>query len=153
VKLEKLRRVMIPLNGGRGDSRLLDAIGSLSVSGASRIILVYVVEVPMALPLDAELPSQTERGERVLAHAEAKLNARLHGCDAIVLSELLQARSAGPAIVDSAHDQHADLIMLATQNRIQHGMISYGDSVDFVLKHATAEVIVIRLASEDNTER
>lgn len=153
MKMEKLKRVLAPMNGGRGDARLLEALGSLCTGGATKIILAYVVEVPMTMPLDAEMPSQMERGERVLAHAEAKLRDQLQNCNAIVLTELLQARSAGPAICDSAEDHQVDLIVMATQNRVQHGSIIYGLSVEHVLKNAHAEVIVIRLAAGDEVER
>jgi nucleotide-binding universal stress UspA family protein len=153
MKDVKMRRVLAPINGGRGDARLLEALGSLCSGGASRITLVYVVEVPMSLPLDAEMPLLMDRGERVLAHAEAKLREKLQGRDAIVLTELLQARSAGPAICDSAHDHQANLIVMATQNRHEHGKTSYGVSVDHVLKFATSEVVVIRLSLSDVAER
>ena len=153
MKMERMRRVLAPLNGGRGDARLLEAIGALCSGGATKIILVYVVEVPMKMPLDAEMPSQMDRGERVLEFAEAKLRSKLQNCDAIVLSELLQARSAGPAICDSADDHQVDLIVMATQNRVQHGSVIYGLSVEHVLKNAQAEVVVIRLAANDEVEQ
>ena len=153
MKMDKMRRLLVPLNGGRGDIRLLDAIGSLCMDGISRITLVYVVEVPMTMPLDAEMPLQIDRAERVLALGEAKLREKLKSCDAIVLTELLQARSAGSAICDSAEDHQVDSIVMATQKRTQHGIISYGESVEHVLKYAQAEVIVIRLASIDESER
>ncbi|MCC6703918.1 MAG: universal stress protein [Thermomicrobiales bacterium] len=153
MKLEKLRRVIAPLNGTQGDARLLEALASLCVRGASRIVLVYVVEMPMTLPLDAEVPAQLDRGERVLARAEVTLRTSLQGADAIVMTELLQARSAGPAICDTAADHDAHLIVMATQNRHHHGTISYGTSVDHVLKHASAEVIVIRLARGEDSEQ
>ena len=153
MKLEKLRRVIAPVNGTRSDTRLLQALASLSASGASRIVLVYVVEMPMTLPLDAEVPAQLDRAERVLERAAATLRASLQGADAIVMTEMLQARSAGSAICDTAADHDADLIVMATQNRHHHGMISYGTSVDHVLKYATAEVIVIRLARGEDSEQ
>jgi nucleotide-binding universal stress UspA family protein len=153
MKLEKMRRVLAPVNGGRGDARLLEALGSLCSGGASRITLVYVVEVPMSLPLDAELPMLIDRGERVLANAETKLRAKLQGSDAIVLTELLQARSAGSAICDSARDHQCNLIVMATQNRNEHGKTSYGVSVDHVLKFAESEVVVIRLSASDGAEQ
>ena len=149
MRLEKMRRVLAPINGGRGDARLLQAHGSLCSDGASRIVLVYVVEVPMTLPLDAEMPLLIDRGERVIAHAESTLREKLKDRDAIVMTELLQARSAGPAICDSAEDHQSDLIVMATQNRNEHGKTSYGVSVDHVLKFASSEVIVIRLATND----
>lgn len=153
MKTEKLRRVLAPVNGGPGDERLLDALAKLCITGASKITLVYVVEVPQTLPVDAELPVEIDRGERVLSAAESLLRARLAGRDAIVLTELLQARTAGGAIVDCAIGQGAELVMMATENRVRHGKITFGDSVLHVLTHCPAEVIVIRLAAGVELER
>jgi nucleotide-binding universal stress UspA family protein len=114
--------------------------------------LVYVVEVPQAMPIDAELPGEINRGEQVLAGAEAYLKSRLGERNAEVLSELLQARTAGAAIVDEATEQHADLVMMATENRINHGKITFGESVSYVLKNCPCEVVLVRLAVDRDGE-
>ena len=62
------------------------------------------------------------------------------------MNELLQARTAGAAIVDEAVEQQVDAIVMATENRLERGKISVGESVPYVLRHAPCEVIVIRTA-------
>lgn len=149
---ERLRRVLAPVSGGPGDQRLLESLASICQYSRPRMTLVYVVEVPQAMPIDAELPGEISRGERVLAEAEAFLKKRLGERNSEVLSELLQARTAGAAIVDEATEQHADLVMMATENRIRHGKITFGDSVNYVLKNCPCEVVLVRLALDHNEE-
>ena len=111
------------------------------------VTLVFVVEVQQSMPLDAELPNEIERGERVLLQAdrvaEQVLGDNRH---APVRTELLQARSAGAAIVDEAIDRNADVILLASTLRRKYGRVTTGETIDYVLKNAPCEVIVVRLA-------
>jgi nucleotide-binding universal stress UspA family protein len=74
------------------------------------IDVVYVVAVPHALPLNAELHDELEKGEKALDHAESV--ARDMGLH--VDSSLLQARSAGAAIVDMSRESGCELIVMAT---------------------------------------
>ena len=143
---ERLRRVLVPVSGGPSDARLLEKLASICEHSRPRLTLVYVVEVPQAMPIDAELPMEINRGEQVLAEAESYLQKRLGERNSEVYSELLQARTAGAAIVDEAVEQHADLVMMATENRIRHGKITFGDSVLYVLKNCPCEVFLVRLA-------
>jgi nucleotide-binding universal stress UspA family protein len=142
---ERLRRVLVPVSGGPSDQRLLESLASICQHSRPRMTLVYVVEVPQAMPIDAELPGEINRGEQVLADSEAFLKKRFGERNSDVFAELLQARTAGAAIVDEATEQHADLVMMATENRIRHGKITLGDSVDYVLKNCPCEVLLVRL--------
>ena len=56
---------------------------------------------------------------------------------------------AGAAIVDEATDKNADIIMLGATLRRQFGFLTIGETVDYVLKHAPCEVIVVRQALPD----
>ncbi|CAN5441141.1 hypothetical protein BH09CHL1_BH09CHL1_31060 [soil metagenome] len=143
---DKLRRVLVPVSGGSSDERLLEALGSICQIAKPQFTLVYVVEVPQAMPIDAELPGEIARGEAVLERAETYLKKRLGEKNNGVITELLQARSAGAAIVDEATEQNADMVMLATEARIQHGKTTLGESVGYVLKNCPCEVFLVRTA-------
>ncbi|CAA9554743.1 MAG: hypothetical protein AVDCRST_MAG70-1202 [uncultured Thermomicrobiales bacterium] len=141
-----LQNVVVPLSGGVDDERILDLLGHLADRETSRVTLVYVVEVLQSMTLDAELPTEVSAGEAILSRAE-----RLAAGDkssrprfARVTTEILQARTAGAAIVDEAVERHADAIVLAATIRKIHGRITLGDTVEYVLKHAPCEVILIR---------
>jgi nucleotide-binding universal stress UspA family protein len=143
---DKLRRVLVPVSGGNSDERLLEALGSICQIAKPQFTLVYVVEVPQAMPIDAELPGEIARGEAVLERAETYLKKRLGEKNNGVITELLQARSAGAAIVDEATEQNADMVMLATEARVQHGKTTLGESVGYVLKNCPCEVFLVRTA-------
>lgn len=142
-------KVVVPVSGGSTDARLIDAVRKLSYRQPVDITLVYVVEVEQSMPLDAELPDEVNRGEAVLRSAanDAERDKESHLLH--VYTELLQARSAGAAIVDEATDKNADSIMIGATLRRQYGRLTVGDTVDYVLKNAPCEVIVIRQALPD----
>lgn len=149
---DKLRRVLVPVSGGSSDERLLEALGSICQIAKPQFTLVYVVEVPQAMPIDAELPGEIARGEAVLERAETYLKKRLGEKNNGVITELLQARAAGAAIVDEATEQNADMVMLATEARVRHGKTTLGDSVGYVLKNCPCEVFLVRTALDQDWE-
>lgn len=137
-------RLVVPVTGGSEDDRLLDIVDKISQKSHTYITLVYVVEVAQSMPIDAELPAEIERGERVLKEAEIFTTRCVGGRRGAITTELLQARSAGAAIVDEAIDHGANAIMLGTSVRKKFGQLSTGETVDYVLRNAPCEVIVIR---------
>lgn len=139
-------KVIVPVSGGESDARLLQIVEKIAQRQNANITIVYVVEVAQSMPLDAELPQEIERGEQVLRDAERMASKCVEGRKGSIRTELLQARSAGAAIVDEAIDRDADAIMLSATLRRKHGRTTLGDTVDYVLKNAPCEVIVIRHA-------
>ena len=145
----KALRMIVPVTGGDSDVRLLQLVEKIAQRQNASITIVYVVEVQQSMPLDAELPAEIERGERVLKDAERMASNCVEGRKGSIHTELLQARSAGAAIVDEAIDRNADAIMLSATLRRKHGRVTIGDTVDYVLKNAPCEVMVIRQALPD----
>lgn len=139
-------RFVIPVDGGRGDERVLELVKQIAVHQHLSITMLYVVEVPQSMPLDAELPDEIARGDDVLRAAESQARA-VAGKGNEVVSELLQARAAGAAIVDEAIDRHADMIVMSATNRRQHGRTTVGETVEYVMRNAPCEVLIARLAT------
>ena len=96
--------------------------------------MVYVVQVPHSLPLDAELPEQVEQGEQALDHAEKV--AQEFGLE--VEATILQARGAGAAIVDMARENSVELIVMAADYQKKLGELDLGKTIPYVMKHAPA---------------
>lgn len=142
----RYERILVPVDGSEADAQVMAVVADLVHQHQVSITLIHVVEVPQAMPLDAQLPDAVDRGERILDRAEHLAHHqdshRLSG----VTSDLLQARSAGAAIVDEAFERHADAIVMATKNRMKHGKMTLGESVDYILRNAPCDVIMVRLA-------
>jgi nucleotide-binding universal stress UspA family protein len=142
-------RLVVYVTGESTDQRLLEVVEKISIRQNTFITIAYVVEVQQSMPLDAELPLDIERGELVLQQAETFASRCVGGRRENVRTELLQARSAGAAIVDEAMETGASAIMLAANLRKQHGRIEIGEVVEHVMLNAPCEVIVIRQATRD----
>jgi nucleotide-binding universal stress UspA family protein len=135
------RQLVVAINGGPADPILLDLAATISKRDRTQVAVVYVVEVGQQLPVDADLPDELDRGERVLVAAER--TARDRGLRATY--DVLQARSVGAAIVDEAVQRGADLIVLGADLRDKYGEPSYGSTVPYVLMHAMCEVWICRI--------
>jgi len=137
-------RLVVYVTGGPEDQRLLEIVEKIGQRQNSFITIAYVVEVQQSMPLDAELPAEIERGESVLHNAELFVTRCVQGRRDHITTELLQARSAGAAIVDEAIESGADAIMLSCSIRKKHGRPILGEAVEYVLRNAPCEVMVIR---------
>ncbi|MEA2530332.1 MAG: hypothetical protein QOG89_1976 [Thermomicrobiales bacterium] len=142
-------RIIVPVNGSNGDARVLALAADLVHRQQVAITLIYVVEVQQSMPLDAELPAEIDRGEAVLSRAEELARSLISSKLDRLTTDLLQARSAGAAIVDEAIERNADAIVMATTIRVKHGKTHLGETAAYVLKNAPCEVIVVRLAQPD----
>jgi nucleotide-binding universal stress UspA family protein len=141
-------RLLVPVNGSAGDQRALALVADLVHQHPASITLIYVVEVQQAMPLDAELPAELDRGEAILDRAEHFARNHVAHKLSSVATDLLQARSAGAAIVDEAIERRADAIVMSTSNRIRHGATSMGETVMYVLKNAPCDVVIARHAAD-----
>jgi nucleotide-binding universal stress UspA family protein len=147
------QRLLVPVDGTAGDERVLAVSRQLVQKHPIAITLIYVVEVLQSMPLDAELPAEIARGEAVLSNAESVARRHLANKADQIFTELLQARSAGAAIVDESIERNADAIVMTASNRRLHGRTTLGDTVTYVMKNAPCDVIVIRLAPAGETRR
>ena len=98
----RFARLVVPVAGSDMDDRVLGMLPNLLSSEGGTITFLFVVAVPQAMPLDAELPTDIDRGERALRHAENAARRVLPSRNTAIVTELLQARAVGPAIVDEA---------------------------------------------------
>jgi nucleotide-binding universal stress UspA family protein len=146
-------RLLVLLSGDNTDSRLLNYVTRIALPKNSEVRLIYVVEVDQELPLDADLPADAMRGERVLKTASEVVKQSLNIRSSMVSSDLLQARLAGPAIVDEAVQDGADAIVMGAIVTKRHGKRVCGDTVDYVMKNAPCEVLILRGTMSDSLVR
>ena len=57
-------------------------------------------------------------------------------------TDVLQAREVGPAIVNDAVEQEADLILLGIAYKLRFGEFNLGEVVPYVLKNSSCRVIL-----------
>jgi nucleotide-binding universal stress UspA family protein len=140
----RFARLVVPVAGSEMDDHVLGMLPNLLSSEGGTITFLFVVEVPQAMPLDAELPTDIDRGERALRRAESLARQALPSRNTTIVTELLQARAVGPAIVDEAIGRDAEAIVMTASIHRRHGRPTLGDTTDHVLLNAPCEVVVIR---------
>jgi APA family basic amino acid/polyamine antiporter len=131
-------RILVPVVGTRLSDEMMVLGCQLAAEKGATIDVVYVVEVPMQLPLDAPLAEERLRGRQVLDAAMAV--AREFSVEA--WPHLVTARQSGRAIVDKAEEWNADVIIVGAVKKRRVDDRLFGDSVTYVLRHAPGEVLV-----------
>ena len=132
------RSVLVAVAGNEMDEDLIRMACTLGKHKKGRIIVINVVEVPRRLPLDAVMDGNSS--QQVLDKAIAVA----HDFGVEIEAEVVQAREAGPAIVDEAQDRNCQLIMLGLDPRSRFGHFDLGKTVPYVLEHARGRVWIVR---------
>jgi basic amino acid/polyamine antiporter, APA family len=135
----EFRNVLVPMKlGDIGEEMVATAVALAKERGAA-IEAVYVIRVPLELPLDAELVEQEERAAASLS--EARLLGEENGVE--VRTETIKARAIGPAIVEEATRRDVDLIVVGSSPRWRRQSQFFSPTVDYVLRKAPCEVLVV----------
>jgi len=131
--------ILVPMKLGEIGEEMVATAVKLAQESGSEVEALYVIAVPMELPLDADLVEQEERAAASLA--EAQLLGADHGVR--VKGQTIRARSIGEAIVDEARDRGADLIVLGSSPRWRRQSRFFSPTVEHVLRKAPCEVLVV----------
>jgi APA family basic amino acid/polyamine antiporter len=132
-------RILVPVKlGPIGEEMLATAI-KLAEERGGTIHALHVIRVPLSLPLDAEVADQQERASASLD--DARTLAGEHGVT--IEGDTVRARSIGEAIVEKAGEIGADLIVMGSAPRWRRQSRFFSPTVDYVLRRAPSEVMVI----------
>lgn len=133
------QRVLVPMKlGPIGEEMVATAVALAEERGAS-VDAVFVIKVPLEHALDAPLHDQEEAAAASLA--EAVLLGEENGVR--VEPVRVRARSIGKAIVEQAAARNADLIVLGSSPRWRRQSAFFSPTVEYVLRHAPCEVLVV----------
>jgi basic amino acid/polyamine antiporter, APA family len=135
----QFRRILVPMKLGIIGEEMLATAIKLASEHEAEVQALHVVRVPLEQPLDAPLIDEEERAEAALAEA------KLLGADLGVTVEgrTVRARAIGHAIVDTAKEVDADLIVLGSAPRWRRQARFFSPTVDFVLRRAPCEVLIV----------
>jgi len=135
------RNILVPIAPGYPSDEAMDVACRLAGERRAAIVAETVIEVPLELPLDAYLPDQVGEANRQLDEASAI--GESYGVR--VTERIVRARNAGRAIVDEATRRGSEIIVMGGPRRVRLSVGKrpiFGDTVDFVLKHAPCRVMV-----------
>ena len=134
----EFKRVLVPVVGSEADPEAMRLACRLAKKDKGKVWAVSVVTVKRALPLDAEIDSEIQNAENVLDRVEQVGEEE----DLEIETDVIQARDAGPAIIDEAVERAVDLILLGFTYKRRFGQFSVGSVVPYVLKNSPCPVIL-----------
>ncbi len=134
----EFHKILVPVIGTEADEEAMRLACRLAKKDKGKILAIYSIKIKRALPLDAEIESETQKAEAVLDHIEMVAEEQDYEID----TDVLQAREAGPAIIDEVVEQGADLIIMGIKYKKRFGQFSLGHVVPYVLKNAPCPVIL-----------
>lgn len=135
--MKNAKRILVGLKTPEQANDLTDLACRVGAPGAS-LLLVHVIELPPATPLEAELPDVEAAAEEMFRTAEAL--ARASGMTVSKL--LLHARSAGDALVDELKEKKIDLAVLGYHHAQTIGDILLGTTAQHVARHAPCQILL-----------
>src|ERR671923_180521 len=131
--------ILVPMKLGEIGEEMVATAVKLAQERRSSVEALYVIQVPLDKPLEAEMEDAEERAAASIA--EAKLLGADHGVQ--VNGETVRARSIGQAIVDEARSRGVDLIVLGSSPRWRRQSRFFSPTVDYVLRKAPREVLIV----------
>ncbi len=137
----QFNKVLVLVTGRPSDQAAISHATSLIREVRGRLIILYVIEVDRSLPLDAEIPEEVVKAERVLRDAEIASHLQRN-----VEAEMLQARAIGSAVVHEAAVRDVDAVVISTEYPTENGQFSLGNDIPYVLEFAACNVILVREA-------
>jgi basic amino acid/polyamine antiporter, APA family len=152
--------LLVPVFGTKLDDDIVATAGRLAAAeredGASesesRLELVYVIEVPLSMPLDAELPPEREAQARRALERAREVGEEYE--DVEVSTEVIRARKVGAGIIEAARRLDSEAIIIGGEppSKIRGGgkfggigaakPAEIGAATEYVLKKAPCRVLL-----------
>ena len=158
VREEEYGDILVPVFGTKLDDDIVGTAGRLADAAdtpgetAPKIEVIYVVDVPLTVPLDSPPPAdRAEQANRALARAK-EVGEEYDTVE--VLLSVVRARSVGSGIVAAARDRGVEMIVMGAEppSRIKGGAVlggiggsrpaEIGPVTEYVLRRAPCRVVV-----------
>jgi APA family basic amino acid/polyamine antiporter len=132
-------KILVPMKLGEIGEEMVATAVKLAQERDAAVVALHVIRVPLDQPLDGPMYDEEERAAASLAEAAAlgeDLGVKVEG-------HAIRARSIGEAIVKATEETGADLIVLGSAPRWRRQSRFFSPTVDYVLRKAPAEVLVV----------
>jgi APA family basic amino acid/polyamine antiporter len=157
----EFRNILVPVFGSKLDDDIVATAGRLAAAEQAeaakdeedaRLDLIYVIEVPLTLPLDAPLPPEREEEARRALGRAREVGEEYE--DVGVSTEVIRARKVGAGILEAARRSGAEAIVIGGEppSKIRGGAkiggigaakpAEIGAATEYVLKKAPCRVLL-----------
>ncbi|MDD5543488.1 MAG: universal stress protein [Acidobacteriia bacterium] len=143
--ISAFRRIMVTTRGMRYDDRAVELACRLGQEQKSEIVVSYIIEVPLTLPLGIKLDQEEKKADEAVNRA---LNIiKLHQLSAV--GSIGRDREAARGILRASREHEADLLILSIDPRKTALKKFSGKTTERILSEASCEVIVDHIPVSD----
>ncbi len=135
--MKKAKRILVGLKTLDQAVELTDIACRLGAHRAT-LLLVHVIELPDATPLDAEVPNLEASGQEILRAAERVARYSKMKVQRLVL----RARSAGGALLDELKQKKVELAVLGYHHGHTVGELILGTTHKHLMDHAPCALVM-----------
>jgi len=151
------KRILVPVDFSKDSLNALAYAADFAQTLGAELLLLYAVEpIYYATPTDpfavnanvaTLIEEQRRMGEQQLARVGADLEKKGQGFRA-----LIKSGSPSQVIIDTAKNQRADLIIMATHGRTGLAHMFMGSVAEKVVRTAACPVLTVRSAAKPRTK-
>lgn len=136
-----LHRILVPVVETMASERAVELACRLGEDQKAEIILAFIMEVPMALPLQTPLPGLEAKGRQALDTAKFIVNQH----NLVAKLRMMPQRTAADGILRIAREEQVDAIIIGLGQRRRPIPGPLGQTVWDVLHKAPCEVILDKM--------
>jgi nucleotide-binding universal stress UspA family protein len=137
------QHAVVPVDGREPSLAALQAALALQTAHGTQVDALYIIEVPRALPVTADMPAEQAQADQV----EAKVQQVAKGLGGTVRFRRIQARALGAAILAACAD--ADLLVVAGRGANRFNTPWGENLATFLIRKAPCAVFLYRSPLED----
>jgi len=151
----RFKHILVPLDGSKlAESALPDAFALARLSQAQVTLLQVLPPIEQVITVDSDHPIYIDEQfthQRFKALEYLKSVCRRMGYNLAMVKLQVEMGTVAETIIDYAHSQPIDLIVMATHGRSGLQRWVYGSVADKVLRGADVPVLLIRATSKPRT--
>jgi APA family basic amino acid/polyamine antiporter len=150
--------ILVPVFGEDLDDDIMSTAGQLAserhgdASEASRILAIYVLEMPMSLPLDAQIPPARLAKVQAALDRAKRVGEEYEGVEVTAIP--VRGRTVGSAIVEQARANNVEVIVIGAEppSQVKGGRVlggiaggrpkELGEVTAYVLEKAPSRVLI-----------
>jgi nucleotide-binding universal stress UspA family protein len=148
------KNILVPVDGSRFSSRALREAIKVAKRESGRIILLGVVELPVAgfegyqeFSVNIELEEQFSLRMKQILEQEAETLKK----EGISVDTVVRTGNPADEIVSLARSEKADLVMMTTHGRRGFMRFMLGSVAEKVVRTSPCSVLVVRPSEEEQT--
>ncbi len=133
-----IRTILVPVMGTDYSNRGIELACRIGLEQKAEILLTYVVEIPLSLPLDAPMPEEDRKGREILERSKSIVE--VHGLPTRI--RMVRARNAADKLAQIVKDEDLQLIVMGIRPRAWAIENLIGRTSEAILRKLPCEVII-----------